>query len=381
MPIKTRIDMLATGIKTPVGIKINGPDLDVIQGLGVRVEELLPAVEGTASVFAEKVAGGRYVVVDIRREQAARYGLNIADVQTVVMSAVGGMNVTETVEGLQRFPVNLRYPRAVRQNVEAIRDLPVVTPGGARIRLGDVARVEVEDGPPMLKSENGRLTGWVYVDIDGRDVGSYVEAARQLLRERLDLPAGYSLTWSGQYEYMERAKERLGLVVPATLAIIALLLYLAFRKVTEVLIVLGTVPMALTGGVWLLYWMGFDLSVAVAVGFIALAGVAVEIGVLMLVYLDLALGQRREEGGALDRDGLRDAVRDGALRRLRPIVMTMASITIGLLPILWGGGTGAEVMQRIAAPMVGGMVSTLALALLVIPAIYLIWKRRSLAAG
>ena len=381
MPIKTRIDMLATGIKTPVGIKINGPDLDVIQALGVRVEELLPEVEGTASVFAEKVAGGRYVVVDIRREQAARYGLNIADVQTVVMSAVGGMNVTETVEGLQRFPVNLRYPRAVRQNVEAIRDLPVVTPGGARIRLGDVARVEVEDGPPMLKSENGRLTGWVYVDIDGRDVGSYVEAARQLLRERLDLPAGYSLTWSGQYEYMERAKERLGLVVPATLAIIALLLYLAFRKVTEVLIVLGTVPMALTGGFWLLYWMGFDLSVAVAVGFIALAGVAVEIGVLMLVYLDLALGQRREEGGPLGRDGLRDAVRDGALRRLRPIVMTMASITIGLLPILWGGGTGAEVMQRIAAPMVGGMVSTLALALLVIPAIYLIWKRRSLAAG
>jgi len=353
----------------------------VIQGLGVRIEELLPEVEGTASVFAEKVAGGRYVVVDIERGKAARYGLNIADVQTVVMSAVGGMNVTETVEGLQRFPVNLRYPRAVRQNVEAIRDLPVVTPGGARIRLGDVARVEVEDGPPMLKSENGRLTGWVYVDIDGRDVGSYVEAARELLRERLDLPAGYSLHWSGQYEYMERAKERLVLVVPFTLAIIALLLYLAFRGLTEVLIVLGTVPMSLTGGIWLLYWMDFDLSVAVAVGFIALAGVAVEIGVLMLVYLDLALGQRREEGGPLDRDGLRDAVRDGALRRLRPIVMTMASITIGLLPILWGGGTGAEVMQRIAAPMIGGMVSTLALALLVIPAIYLIWKRRSLATG
>ncbi|MEJ2604928.1 MAG: CusA/CzcA family heavy metal efflux RND transporter [Gammaproteobacteria bacterium] len=343
MPIKTRIDMLATGIKTPVGIKIGGPDLDVIQAIGADIERLLPEVEGTASVFAEKVAGGRYVVVDIERGKAARYGL-------------------------------------VRENVQAIRDLPVVTPGGARIRLGDVARVEVEDGPPMLKSENGRLNGWVYVDITGRDVGSYVAAAQALLRERLELPPGYSLRWSGQYEYMERAKQRLAVVVPLTLGIIALLLYLAFRGFTEVLIVLGTVPMSLTGGIWLLYWMDFDLSVAVAVGFIALAGVAVEIGVLMLVYLDLALARHREENPALSRDELREVVHEGALRRLRPIVMTMASIALGLLPILRGGGTGAEVMQRIAAPMVGGMVSTLALALLVIPAIYLVWKRRSVAA-
>ncbi len=380
MPIKTRIDMLATGIKTPVGIKINGPDLEVIQALGTEIERLLPTVAGTASVFAERVAGGRYVVVDIDRGRAARYGLNIDDVQTVVMSAIGGMNVTETVEGLQRFPVNVRYPRAVRESVEAIRDLPVVTTAGARIRLADVARIDVEDGPPMLKSENSRLTGWVYVDLEDRDVGSYVDEARALLDERLDLPAGYSLRWSGQFEYMERAKARLAVVVPATLAIVTLLLYLAFRRIAEVLIVLGTVPMSLTGGIWLLYWLGFDVSVAVAVGFIALVGVAVEIGVLMIVYLDLAVEQHRAShagDAALSADELRHAVEEGALRRLRPIVMTMASIALGLLPILWGGGTGAEVMQRIAAPMVGGMVSTLGLALLVIPAVYLLWKRRA----
>ncbi len=375
MPIKTRIDMLATGIKTPVGIKIAGPDLKVIESLGKRLEEVLPQVAGTASVYSERVAGGRYVKVDIDRERAARYGLNIADVQAVVRTAIGGMNVTQTIEGLERYPVNIRYPQAYRDSVESLRTLPVVTQAGLKIALADVARIYIEEGPPAIKSENARLNGWTFVDIDGVDLGGYVSEAQRVVAERVELPAGYSLTWSGQYEYMLRAQQRLSVVVPLTLAIIALLLYLSFRNTVEVAIIMGTLPFALIGGIWLMYLLEYRMSVAVGVGFIALAGVTVEIGVLMLVYLNLAVARARESG-SLDREGLRRAVREGAEQRVRPIMMTAVAIVAGLLPIMYGDGAGSEVMQRIAGPMIGGMISSLVLTLLVIPAIYYLWQAR-----
>ncbi len=382
MPIKNRIDMLATGIKTPVGIKVAGPDLNVLQRIGKDLERVLEPVAGTASVYSERVAGGRYIDVDIDRVKASRFGLNIDDVQDIVRTAVGGINVTQTVEGLERYPVNLRYPQRVRDSVEQLRLLPIVTPQGARIALADVANVSVTDGPPLIKSENARLNGWTYVDITGRDLGSYVAEAQRVVAEQVDLPAGYSLSWSGQYEYMVRSKERLSVVGPLTLAIIVLLLYLHFRRFAEVAIIMGTLPMALVGGVWLLYLLEYDMSVAVGVGFIALAGVAVEIGVVMLVYLNLAIRQHisaaKAEGRALNTDDVQQAVIDGALLRIRPIMMTVAAIIAGLLPIMLGGGTGSEVMRRIAAPMVGGMVSATILTLIVIPALFLLWRGRTL---
>ena len=378
-PIKTRIDMLATGIKTPLGIKIAGPDLAVIQKVGQEIEALLKDLPGTASVFSERVAGGRYVTVDILRDQASRYGLNIDDVQAVVTTAIGGMNVTETVEGLERYPVNLRYPRETRDSLQKLQELAIVTPTGQQIPLSAVAELRIEDGPPMIKSENARLNGWIFVDIEGVDLGTYVRAARNAVAEGLDLPAGYSLQWSGQYEYMERAKERLAIVVPFTLVVIMLLLFLNFRNLTEVLIILGTLPTALIGGIWLLYLLDYNMSVAVGVGFIALAGVAVEIGVVMLVYLKQALARviedARKEGRALNQSDLSKSVIEGALMRVRPIMMTVAAIVAGLLPIMLGSGTGSEVMRRIAAPMVGGMISATLLTLAVIPAAFLIWKQ------
>ncbi len=382
MPIKTRIDMLSTGIKTPVGIKVGGPDLQVIQKIGERLEKVLPAVRGTTSVYSERVAGGRYIDIDINREKAARLGLNISDVQDVVRSAIGGMNVTETVEGLERYPVNVRYPSDWRNSVARIRQLPIVTARGGNITLGDVAKVVVADGPPMIKSEGAQLTGWTYVDIAGRDVGSYVQAAKKLVAAKVKLPPGYSLTWSGQYQYMQTAKKSLALIVPITIVLIALLLYLAFRSVAQVLIILGSLPMALAGSFWLLYLLGYNLSVAVAVGFIALAGVTAEIGVVLLVYLNQSVSAYlqgcRETSTPVRFEGVRDAVRDGALLRLRPISMTAAAIIAGLLPVMFGGGTGSEVMRRIAAPMVGGMISALVLTMLVIPAVYLLWEWRRL---
>jgi Cu(I)/Ag(I) efflux system membrane protein CusA/SilA len=385
MPIKTRIDMLATGIKTPVGIKVAGPDLKVIETIGQELERVLADVTGTASVYSERVAGGRYVDVDIDRKRASRLGLNIADVQDVVRTAIGGMNVTQTVEGLERYPVNLRYPQRVRDSVEQLKLLPIVTPQGARIALADVADVAVVDGPPVIKSENARLNGWIYIDISDRDIGSYVADAQRAVAESFELPTGYSLTWSGQYEYMVRAKERLMVVGPVTLAIILLLLYLNFRRFTEIAIVLGTLPMALVGGLWLLFLLGYDLSVAVGVGFIALAGVAVEIGVVMLVYLEQAMQdharQARDEGRELSVDDVRQAVFDGAVLRVRPIMMTVVAIIAGLLPIMLGSGTGSEVMRRIAAPMVGGMVSATILTLVVIPALFLLWRSRQSSRG
>jgi len=383
MPIKTRIDMLSTGIKTPVGIKVSGPNLAVIQTIGQELESLLPTVRGTASVYSERVAGGRYIQIDIDRDKAARLGLNISDVQDVVRTAIGGMNVTETVEGLERYPVNVRYPRDWRDSLARLRQLPMVTPGGSQIELGDVANVHIEDGPPMIKSEGARLTGWTYVDIQDRDVGSYVDAAQKVVAAKLKLPAGYALTWSGQYEYMQRAKKNLVLVVPLTLVLIALLVFTAFRSVGQMLIIMATLPMALTGGLWLLYWLGYNLSVAGAVGFIALAGVTVEIGIVMVVYLNQSVGayleQHRNAHSAPTLTGMRDAVRDGALLRLRPICMTATAIIVGLLPVMFGGGTGSEVMRRIAAPMVGGMLSALLLTMVVLPAVYLLWQQRRLA--
>ncbi|MEH8165789.1 efflux RND transporter permease subunit [Aeromonas veronii] len=376
-PIKTRIDMLATGIKTPVGIKIAGPDLKVIQQLGQQLEQIVGKVEGASSVYAERVAGGRYVKVDIDRLKAARYGLNIADVQAVLATAVGGMEVGQTIEGRERYPINLRYPQSYRDSVASLELLPVVTPSEARIALADVARVYISDEAPMLRSENARLNGWVYVDIRGRDIGSFVDEAKAEVGKQLVLPAGYALTWSGQYEYMERAKARLAYVVPLTVAIIVLLLYLAFRRVQEVLLILTTLPLAVVGGIWTLWLLDFNLSVAVGVGFIALAGVAVETGVLMLVYLNHAWDDLVASGKP-DKAGLHRAVIQGAALRLRPKMMTVVTIIAGLLPIMWSHGTGSEVMQRIAAPMIGGMVSALVLTLLVLPAAYYLWRSRSL---
>lgn len=379
MPVHTRIDMLATGIKTPVGVKIAGADLTVIQALGQQVETVLKQVPGTTSVFAERVAGSRYVTIDINRLKAARYGLNIEDIQDIIETAVGGMNVTQTVEGRERYPVNLRYPREIRDSLEKLRLLPIITMSGAVIPLSEVASVNITEGPDMIRSENARLNGWVYVDIAGRDLGSYVKEAQRVVNEQIKLPAGYSIAWSGQYEYLERAKERLGMVAPFTLAIITLLLFLNFRRFTEVIIILSTLPLALVGGVWLLYLLGYHLSVAVGVGFIALAGVAVEIGVVMLVYLNQAFLKHQQiaeqEHRAFTKQDVRDAIIDGALLRLRPIMMTVSAIIGGLLPIMFLGGTGSEVMRRIAAPMVGGMISATLLTLIVIPAVYLLWKQ------
>ncbi|CAH9057652.1 Cation efflux system protein CusA [Pseudoalteromonas haloplanktis] len=382
MPIKTRIDMLATGIKTPVGIKVAGPNLNEIQKIGQQIEALLKDFPGTASVYSERVAGGRYIKVDINREKAARYSLNIADVQQVVATAIGGMNVTETVEGQERYPVNIRYPQAYRDSPEELMLLPIVTPAGQRIALADVADVYISDGPPGIKSENARLNGWSFIDIKDTDIGSYVESAQQLLNEQLILPAGYSITWAGQYEYMERAKAKLSYVLPLTLAIIVVLLYLNFRSFTEVFIIMATLPLAMIGGIWLMYLEGFNFSVAVGVGFIALAGVAVEIGVIMLVYLNQAYKAQVEAaskmGKSLSIEQLKQAILEGAGLRVRPVMMTVATIVIGLLPVLYGTGTGSEVMSRIAAPMVGGMFSAIVLTLLVLPAVYLLWRKRNL---
>ena len=382
MPIKNRINMLATGIKTPLGIKVAGSDPAVIQQVGEKLEQVIRTIPGAASVFSERVAGGRYVDVAIDRLAAARLGLNVNDVQEVINTAVGGMNVTETVEGLERYPVNLRYPQAVRDSLERLRNLPLVTPTGATVPLSQVADVKITDGPAMLQSENARLIGVTFVDIQGRDIGSFIAEARKAVAEQVVLPAGYSLRWSGQYEYMNRALAKLQVVTPVTLVIIFLLLYLSFGRLGEAVLIMATLPFALLGGIWLLYWLDYNLSVAVGVGFIALAGVAAETGVVMLVYLDQAWVRRREvaqaEGRNVTLTDLREAVIEGALLRLRPKMMTVATIIVGLLPIMHGTGTGSEVMRRIAAPMVGGIVSATLLTLVVIPAVYLLWKRAAI---
>jgi Cu(I)/Ag(I) efflux system membrane protein CusA/SilA len=374
-PIRNRIDMLATGIKSAVGVKVAGADLATIDRVALEVERVLRDVPGVSSALAERLTGGRYLDIDINRDAAARYGLNIADVQSVITSAIGGENIGETVEGAQRFPINLRYPRELRDSLEKLKRLPFVTERGARLVLSDVAELRISDGPPMLRSENARLSGWVYVDVRGRDLKSAVQEMQRVVAQKVALPAGYSISWSGQFEYLERATAKLKVVVPFTLLIIFVLLYLTFRRFDEALLIMGTLPFALVGGVWLIWGLGYNLSVAAAVGFIALAGVAAEFGVIMLLYLKHAWDARIALGKTSEAD-LIEAIREGAVQRVRPKAMTVAVILGGLFPIMWGEGTGSEVMQRIAAPMVGGMISAPLLSMLIVPAVYFLLRRR-----
>lgn len=374
-PIRNRIDMLATGIKSPIGVKVSGASLAEIDRITQEVERVAKTVPGVSSALAERLSGGRYIDIDIDRAAAARYGLNIADVQSIVASAIGGENIGETVEGLARYPINVRYPREQRDSIERLRQLPLLTEQGAQITLGTVAGIKVSNGPPMLKSENARLSGWVYIDVRGRDLSSTVADLRGALVNRVKLAPGISLAYSGQFEFLERANARLQWVVPATLLIIFVLLYLTFRRLDEAALILATLPFALIGGIWFLYLAGFNLSVATGVGFIALAGVSAEFGVVMLLYLKQAASARQQQGLALTGENLDDAIREGAVLRVRPKAMTVAVILGGLLPILWGSGTGSEVMSRIAAPMVGGMISAPLLSMLVIPAAYRLMRR------
>jgi len=370
MPIKTRIDMLSTGIKTPIGIKVSGPDLQVLENVAADIEQTLKQLPDTLSAFGDKAAGGYYLDFDINREEAGRYGLTVGDVQDIIQIAIGGMNITQTVEGLERYPVSLRYPRELRDNLEQLNRVLVPTPSGAQIPLSLVADLKLRRGAPVIKSENSRPNAWIYVDITTSDIGGYVAQAKELVSEQVEIPPGYTLVWSGQFEYMERAAKRLQIVVPLTLLIIFLLLFFNFRNVSAPLVVMLSIPFGLIGGFWLVYLLGFNLSVAVVVGFIALAGVAAEIGVLVLTFIDQAIAELRREREVLTAADIMQAVHKGTSERVRPIVMTATAITAGLLPIMWGSGTGSEVMQRIAAPMVGGMVSVTVLSLLVLPVIY-----------
>ena len=377
MPIKTRIDMLATGIKTPVGIKVSGPELPVIEAIGQQIETLMSNFPGTTSVYAERVAGGRYITVDINRMKAAQFGLTVAQIQHVLATAVGGKNLAYSTEGTARYPIQMRYPQHYRDSPKSLKQLPVIAPNGLQLTLGDVASIQVESGPAGIKSENARPNGWTFIDIEGVDVGNYVADAQKWLNQELELPAGYALTWSGQFEYMERAKAKLTIVLPMTLLIIALLLFLNFKNMRDVVFIMGTLPLALVGSIWLLYWLDYDFSVAVGVGMIALAGVAVETAVIMLVYLNQAL-EHSISKSTLTVKSLYQSVIYGAGMRLRPVLMTAAATTVGLLPVMWGDGTGSEVMRRLAAPMVGGMVSSVLLTLLLLPVIFYLWHSRSI---
>jgi Cu(I)/Ag(I) efflux system membrane protein CusA/SilA len=379
-PIRNRIDMLATGINSPVVVKVAGTNLEEVDRIGAEIERVVKQVPGVTSAFAERLTGGRYIDVQIDRRVAGRYGLNVADVQSVVSAAIGGDNIGETIEGLQRFPINVRYPRELRDSVEMIRDLPVLTERGAQIRLRDVAAIRISDGPPMLKSENARLSGWVYVDLHGRDLSSAVRDMQRAVTREVKLPPGYSISWSGQFEFLERATQKLKIVVPATLVIIFVLLYLIFRRFADAFLIMATLPFALVGGFWLMYLLGYNMSIASAVGFIALGGVASEIGVVMLVYINQAISARTAEGKLNNPSELIEGIVEGAALRVRPIAMTVAVIIAGLLPIMWGSGTGSEVMRRIAAPMVGGMITAPLLSMFVIPAAYLLIRRRNWAA-
>ncbi len=380
MPIQTRTEMLATGIRSNLGIKILGPDLAGIERIGLEIEGLLQGIPGTRSAFAERVTGGYYLDVHVNREEAARYGLTVEDVEDVIESAIGGKNITQTVEGRERYPVNVRYLRELREDPESLRRVLVEAPTGAKIPMGQLARIAMTSGPPAIRDENGALAGIVFVDVAGRDLGGYVEEVQQLIRDRLALPAGYSLAWGGQFQYLERAKARLKVVVPVTIFLIFVLLYLNFKSVTRSLIVLLSVPFGAVGAVVFLYLLQYHLSVAVWVGIIALAGVAAETGVIMIIFLDEAYERRQREGRLRSMADLREALIEGAVQRVRPKMMTASAILIGLLPIMWSHGSGADVMKRIAAPMIGGMVSSILLTLLVIPAVYALWRGRTLPA-
>jgi Cu(I)/Ag(I) efflux system membrane protein CusA/SilA len=383
MPIKARIDMLATGIRTPVGVKVFGPDLRELERLGTEIERVVHSIPGTTSAFAERLQGGHYIEITPDRVAAARYGLAVGDIQKVVATALGGTVITTTVEGRERYSVIMRYPRDFRDDPHAIASQVLVpTMGGAMVPLGQVARVAVTLGPPSIRTENAQPVAYVYVDLQGRDLGGYVTEAARAVAEQVKLPPGYHVEWSGQFEYLQRAAAKLRVVIPATLLLILVLLYLNFGRLTETLIVMLSVPFALVGGAWLMWWLGYNMSVAVAVGFIALAGVAAETGVVMLIYLDQALKERltrcQQDGRSFTRDDLRAAIIAGAVERVRPKMMTVVAIMAGLLPILWSEGAGSEVMRRIAVPMVGGMLSSTFLTLIVIPAIYTVVKLRTL---
>ena len=378
MPIKTRIDMLSTGIKTPVGIKIMGSDLKVLSDLGQKIASVLKKVPGTQSVFSDKTVGGHFLDFHINRLEAARYGLTVGDVEDVIQTAIGGMNVTNTVEGLARYPVNIRYARELRDNLQALRRILIPTPSGTKIPMGYVADIKLSKGPPVIKSENARRSAWLYVDLRDIDVGTYVKNARKVVNAQVTFPEGYNIVWSGQYEYMERASKRLNLVVPITLVIIFLLLYFNFKNLTESLLVMLSLPFALVGGIWFMYILGYNFSVAVGVGFIALAGLAAETGVVMLVYLDNVYKDYLREGKMRNVKDLHRAIIDGAVERVRPKLMTVTTTMVGLLPILWGTAAGSQTMKRIAAPVVGGMVSSTILTLIVIPVLYFLWKKHEL---
>jgi Cu(I)/Ag(I) efflux system membrane protein CusA/SilA len=380
-PIKTRIDMLSTGIKTPVGIKIGGPDLEVLERLAEEVEAVVKPLPGTLSAFAERVMGGTYLDFDIDREAAARFGLTVGDVQDVIQSAVGGMNVSWTVEGLERYPINVRYPRELRDNPNALAEILVATPTGAQVPLGQLATLEIRQGPPAIKSENARPNAWVYVDLRGIDVGSWVERARQEVARRVELPSGYTIFWSGQYEYMERARQRLLVIVPLTLFTIFFILYFHLKSIVKTAIVLSAIPFSLVGSIWLLYLLDYNWSVAVWVGMIALAGLAAETGVVMLLYLDIAYESWTREGRMATYSDLREAVDHGAVKRIRPKMMTVLATFLSLVPILWATGAGSDVMRRIAAPMVGGIFTSFVAELVVFPAIYFIWRSLSVEKG
>jgi Cu(I)/Ag(I) efflux system membrane protein CusA/SilA len=378
MPIKTRIDMLSTGIKTPVGIKVAGPDLTQLQAIAERVEAVVKPLPGTLSVYAERVMGGSYIDFEIDREAAARYGIKVGDIQDVIQSAVGGMNVSWTVEGLERYPINVRYPRELRNDPATLKEVLVAAPSGAQIPLGQLAELEIRAGPPGIKTEGARPNAWVYVDLSGIDVGGWVERAKQEVADQVDLPPGYSIFWSGQYEYMQRAKARLLVIVPITLFLIFLILYFHTKSLIKTAIVLSAVPFALVGSIWLMDWLGYNWSVAVWVGVIALAGLAAETGVVMLLYLDIAYENWKSKGKMSTFSDLREAVDHGAVQRIRPKTMAVVTTFIALVPILWSSGTGADVMRRIAAPMVGGLFTSFMGELIVFPAIYFVWRGISL---
>ncbi|MFT6154348.1 MAG: Cu(I)/Ag(I) efflux system membrane protein CusA/SilA [Crocinitomicaceae bacterium] len=378
MPIKTRIDMLATGIKTPVGIKIAGPDLNVIESIGVQLENILINVNGTTSVYSERVSSGRYINIDIKRLMAAQYNISIEEIQNTISMAIGGLNISQTTEGFERFPINIRYPQSFRNSPEKLLLLPIISKSGKTLSLGDVADIKIVNGPTGIKSENARLNGWTLVDIESDDIGSYVKEAKQAVNNKINLPAGYSLNWSGQYEYMIRAEKKLSYIIPLTLAIIMVLLFLNFKSLMHVFILMSSLPLSIVGSLWLMYLLEFNFSVAVAVGIIALAGVAIETGIIMMVYLDQAWEKLNKEADKIEYKKLINAIELGASRRVRPVLMTASATIIGLLPILYATGTGSEVMRRLAAPMVGGMVSSVILTLFILPAVYLLWRKASI---
>jgi Cu(I)/Ag(I) efflux system membrane protein CusA/SilA len=378
MPIKARVDMLATGIKTPVGIKVSGPDIAVLDQIGAALEPVIRKVPNTFSVFAERQMGGNYMDIKVNREQAARYGLNVDDIQNIISMAMGGMPVTTTVEGLERYPVNLRYSRELRDNIEAIKRILVPSPNGEQIPIEQIADIAVTKGPMVVRSEATRPTLWVYIDIKGTDVGGYVAAAKRAVAENIKMPAGYTLVWSGEFEYMQEAYKRLAIIIPVTILIIFLIIYLNTRSLVKTAIVFMAIPFSLVGAIWMLYLLGYNMSIAVWVGIIALAGLDAETGVVMLLYLDHAFDDFKNKEMMQNLEDLKKAIDHGAVQRVRPKVMTASVIIAGLLPIMWSAGTGADVMKRIAAPMVGGIITSVVMELLVYPAIYFLWKSKKM---